>query len=164
MELRCTYIVDCSAGLDQTVDICPLFLFWQVSYNSGVKHFIVHAYPTKKSLFGKTHRVQKDFCFIASTLDEAILWVTCFAEHNIYVNLLPRPATSSIKQDSDNPLSESLFDRPPIKCKSPQRVLVILNPRSGHGRSSKVFHEKAEPIFKVPFDIYIIQTRKKLVV
>ncbi|KAL6651130.1 hypothetical protein ACP70R_010055 [Stipagrostis hirtigluma subsp. patula] len=130
-----------------------------VSYNSGVKHFIVHAYPTKKSLFGKTCRVQKDFCFIASTLDEAILWVTCLAEQNIYVNLLPHPATSSIKQDSDAPLSESLFDQPPIKCKSPQRVLVILNPRSGHGRSSKVFHEKAEPIFKLAgFQMEIVKT------
>lgn len=128
---------------------CAPFIFWQVSYNSGVKHFTVHAYPNKKSLFGKTRRVQKDFCFVASTLDEAILWVTCFAEQSIYVNLLPRPGASSINQDLDNPLSESLFDLPPIKCKSPQRVLVILNPRSGHGRSSKVFHEKAEPIFKV---------------
>jgi hypothetical protein len=142
---------------------CSLFVFWQVSYNSGVKHFTVHAYPTKKSFFGKTHRVQKDFCFIASSLDEVILWVTCFAEQNIYIHLLPHPATSSIKQDSDAPLSESLFDQPPIKCKSPQRVLVILNPRSGHGRSSKVFHEKAEPIFKVPFDVYIMQTCKELV-
>jgi hypothetical protein len=142
---------------------CSLFVFWQVSYNSGVKRFTVHAYPTKKSLFGKTRRVQKDFCFIASSLDEAILWVTCFAEQNIYVHLLPHPATSSIKQDSDAPLSESLFDQPPIKCKSPQRVLVILNPRSGHGRSSKVFHEKAEPVFKVPFDVCIMQKCKELV-
>ncbi|KAF8702860.1 hypothetical protein HU200_032695 [Digitaria exilis] len=130
-----------------------------VSYNSGVKHFTVHAYPTKKSLFGKTRRVQKDFCFVASTLDEAILWVTCFAEQSIYVNLLPRPGASSINQDLDNPLSESLFDQPPIKCKSPQRVLVILNPRSGHGRSSKVFHEKAEPIFKLAgFQMEVVKT------
>lgn len=109
----------------------------------------MHAYPTKKSLFGKTRRVQTDFCFTAPTLDEAFLWVTWFAEQSIYVNLLPRPGASSINQDSDNPLSESFFDQPLINCKSPQRVLVILNPRSGHGRSSKVFHEKAEPIFKV---------------
>jgi hypothetical protein len=130
-----------------------------VTYNSGAKHFTVHAYPTQKSLFGKTRRVQKDFCFIASTLDEAILWVTCFAEQSIYVNLLPRPGASSINQDSDNPLSESLFDQPPIKCKPPQRVLVILNPRSGHGRSSKVFHEKAEPIFKLAgFQMEVVKT------
>ncbi|XP_062226293.1 sphingoid long-chain bases kinase 1-like isoform X2 [Phragmites australis] len=130
-----------------------------VSYNSGVKHFTVHAYPTKKSLFGKTRRVQKDFCFIASTLDEAIQWVACFAEQNIYVNLPPHPSTSCIKQDSDAPLSESLFDQPPIKRKSPQRVLVILNPRSGHGRSSKVFHEKAEPIFKLAgFQMEVVKT------
>lgn len=130
-----------------------------VSYNSGVKHFTLHAYSTKKSLFKKTCRVQKDFCFIASTLDEAILWVTCFAEQSIYVNLLPRLGASSINQDSENPLSESLFDQPPIKCKSPQRVLVILNPRSGHGRSSKVFHEKAEPIFKLAgFQMEVVKT------
>ncbi|KAL6903783.1 hypothetical protein ACP4OV_004596 [Aristida adscensionis] len=130
-----------------------------VSYNSGVKHFTVHAYPVKKSLFGKTCRVQKDFCFIASNLDEAILWVTCLTEQNIHVNLLPHPATSSLKEDSDAPLSESLFDQPPIKCKSSQRVLVILNPRSGHGRSSKVFHEKAEPIFKLAgFQMEVVKT------
>ena len=143
---------------------CALFIFWQVSYNSGGKHFTVHAYPTKKSLFGKTRRVPKDFCFIASTLDEAILWVTCFAEQNIYVNLLPRPGASSINQDSVNPLSESLFDQPPIKCKPPQRVLVILNPRSGHGRSSKVFHENAEPIFKVLLMSTLMQMYKQLVI
>ncbi|KAF7010241.1 hypothetical protein CFC21_024676 [Triticum aestivum] len=86
-----------------------------VSYNSGLQHFTLHAYPAKNSLFGKTHRARKDFRFMASTLDEAIL--------------------------------------------TPQRILVILNPRSGHGRSIKVFHEKAEPIFKLAgFHMEVVKT------
>lgn len=130
-----------------------------VSYNSGVQHFTLHAYPAKNSLFRKTHRVQKDFRFIAPTLDEAILWVTCFAEQNIYINALPRPVTSGVKEDPDAPLGGVLFDHQPIKCRTPQRILVILNPRSGHGRSSKVFHDKAEPIFKLAgFHMEVVKT------
>ena len=45
-------------------------------------------------------------------------------------------------------LFDAMFD-PYVKCWSPPKILVILNPRSGHGRSSKVFHGKVEPIFKV---------------
>ncbi|KAM0915419.1 hypothetical protein ACQ4PT_010831 [Festuca glaucescens] len=127
-----------------------------VSYNSGAQHFTVHAYPAKSSSFGKTHRVRTDFQFIASTLDEAILWVTCFAEQNIYINVLPHP---SAEQDTDAPLGGVLFDYPPIKSRTPQRILVILNPRSGHGRSSKVFHDKAEPVFKLAgFHMEVVKT------
>ncbi|BAF15359.1 sphingoid long-chain bases kinase 1 isoform X1 [Oryza sativa Japonica Group] len=130
-----------------------------VSYSSGVQHFIVHAYPSKKYLFGKTHRVRKDLRFIAPTVEEAISWVTCFAEQNIYVNMLPLPPTSSTEQDLDGPLSGALFDHPPIKCRTPPRILVILNPRSGHGRSCKVFHDKAEPIFKLAgFHMEVVKT------
>lgn len=71
--------------------------------------------------------------------------------------MLPLPPTSSTEQDLDGPLSGALFDHPPIKCRTPPRILVILNPRSGHGRSCKVFHDKAEPIFKVPSDTLIMQ-------
>uniref|UniRef100_A0A0D9W7P9 DAGKc domain-containing protein n=1 Tax=Leersia perrieri TaxID=77586 RepID=A0A0D9W7P9_9ORYZ len=128
-----------------------------VSYSSGAQHFIVHAYPSKKYFFGKTQRVRKDLRFIAPTVEEAISWVTCFAEQNIYVNILPRPPTSNTEQDTDGPFS--LFDYPPIKCRTPQRILVILNPRSGHGRSCKVFHDKAEPIFKLAgFHMEVVKT------
>uniref|UniRef100_A0A0E0KTD0 DAGKc domain-containing protein n=1 Tax=Oryza punctata TaxID=4537 RepID=A0A0E0KTD0_ORYPU len=49
-----------------------------VSYSSGVQHFIVHAYPSKKYLFGKTQRVRKDLRFIAPTVEEAISWLAGF--------------------------------------------------------------------------------------
>ncbi|KAL5977920.1 hypothetical protein ACLOJK_036943 [Asimina triloba] len=65
---------------------------------------------------------------------------------------------SSKKQGSDMVVS----DFPPeqqIKCKSPPTILVILNPRSGHGRSSKVFHGKVEPIFKLAgFKMEVVKT------
>lgn len=64
------------------------------------------------------------------------------------MNLLPHPLGSSKKQATEMVINEF----PPesyIRCKTPPRVLVILNPRSGRGRSSKVFHAMAEPIFKV---------------
>lgn len=64
------------------------------------------------------------------------------------MNLLPHPLASSKKQASDLVTNEF----PPesyVRCKNPPKMLVILNPRSGRGRSSKVFHRKVEPIFKV---------------
>lgn len=120
----------------------------------------MHAYPSKKKSFGlcffgsKSERMQKDFRFLATTPDEAVQWVSGFAEQNCFVNLQPHPLVSSKKQPSDLIKNESIFDQPAIKRRSTPRILVILNPRSGHGRSSKVFHNKVEPIFKVYFDTY----------
>ena len=108
----------------------------------------MHSYPWKKasglSCFVKSGRSRKDFRFLASTSEEALQWVGSFADQQCYVNCLPHP----LKQASDFVVNEF----PPesyIKCKSPPRMLVILNPRSGRGRSSKVFHGMVEPIFKV---------------
>lgn len=118
----------------------------------------MHSYPIRKrphglSCFLKPQRRQKDFRFLASSSDEALQWVGGFADQQCFVNCLPHPLGSSKKLGSDT--VASCF--PPehyIKCKSPPRILVILNPRSGHGRSSKVFHGKVEPIFKVRFVCY----------
>ncbi|MQM00164.1 hypothetical protein Taro_032889 [Colocasia esculenta] len=124
-----------------------------VSYSSGLRHFTVHAYPLRKkscglSCFLKPQRSQKDFRFLASNLEEARQWVTSFVDLQCYVNLLPHPMVSSKKQGSDEVVNDPFFEYH-IKSKSPPKVLIILNPRSGHGRSSKVFHGKVEPIFKV---------------
>jgi len=127
--------------------ICVL----QVSYCSGLRHFTVHSYLRKRSRLScifKPRRSQKDICFLASSPEEAIQWVSGFADQQCFVKFLPHPMVSS-KKSSDLLAGIPLFDQPPIKCKSPPRVLVILNPRSGHGRSSKVFHGKVEPIFEV---------------
>ncbi|EEF49664.1 diacylglycerol kinase, putative [Ricinus communis] len=63
------------------------------------------------------------------------------------------------KQASSELLST---DTPPellFKCKSPPKMLVILNPRSGRGRSSKVFHGIVEPIFKLAgFKLEVVKT------
>lgn len=98
----------------------------------------------------KARRKQKDYRFLASSVDEAVQWVGGFADQHCYVNCLPHPLLSSKKQAS----SELIIpvDTPPellFKCKNPPKMLVILNPRSGRGRSTKVFHGIVEPIFKV---------------
>ncbi|KAI3511441.1 hypothetical protein L1887_18594 [Cichorium endivia] len=133
-----------------------------VSYNYGMRHFIVHSYPIKKrsynlSCFLKSGRSRKDFCFLASTPDEAFQWVTGFADQHCFVNCSPHPLVSSKKQDSE--ILATDFSYGHIKSKSPPRMLVILNPRSGRGRSSKVFHNLVEPIFKLAgFKLEVVKT------
>ncbi|XP_042503254.1 sphingoid long-chain bases kinase 1-like [Macadamia integrifolia] len=124
-----------------------------VTYNTGVRHFTVHSYPIRKRSYGlscfmKPQRSRKDFRFLASSSEEALQWVSGFADQQCFVNCLPHPLVSSKKRASNMVAS----DFPPeanIKCKRPPKVLVILNPRSGRGRSSKVFHDKVEPVFKL---------------
>lgn len=86
---------------------------------------------------------------MGSSVEVAVQWVGAFADQQCFVNCLPHPLVSSKKQSSSE-----LFpmDTPPellFKCKNPPKMLVILNPRSGRGRSSKVFDGIVEPIFKV---------------
>ncbi|KAM5566320.1 hypothetical protein ABKV19_014820 [Rosa sericea] len=135
-----------------------------VSYNVGLRHFTVHSYPLKKGSFGlscfmKPRRSRKDFRFLASSIEDAVQWVGGFADQQCYVNCLPHPLLSSKKQASSELLP---IDTPPeliFKCKSPPKMLVILNPRSGRGRSSKVFHSIVEPIFKLAgFKVEVVKT------
>lgn len=116
----------------------------------------MHAYPKKRvscglSCFVKGQkRSQKDFRFVAPSKEEAVHWVGGFADQQCYVNCLPHPVSSK-KQGSSELLP---IDPPPeliFRCKNSPRMLVILNPRSGRGRSSKVFYRVVEPIFKVRF-------------
>ncbi|MFQ6648596.1 hypothetical protein Gotur_020706 [Gossypium turneri] len=135
-----------------------------VSYNVGARHFIVHSYPLKKGSYGlscfiKPKRSRKDFYFEASSVEEAVQWLAGFADQQCSINCLPQPLVSSRKQGSSE-----LFpiDTPPellFRCKNPPKMLVILNPRSGHGRSSKVFHGIAEPILKLAgFELEVVKT------
>ncbi|KAE8708587.1 Sphingoid long-chain bases kinase 1 [Hibiscus syriacus] len=135
-----------------------------VSYNVGVRHFTVHSYPLKKGSYGlscfiKPKRSRKDFRFLASSVEEAVQWVGGFADQQCFINCLPHPLVSSKKQ-----ASSELFpmDAPPelvFRCRNPPKMLVILNPRSGRGRSSKVFHGIVEPIFKLAgFKLEVVKT------
>ena len=135
-----------------------------VSYNAGLRHFTVHSYPLKKascglSCFIKSRRSRKDFRFVASSIEEALQWVGGFADQHCFVNCLPHPLLSSKKQASSELLHT---DTPPellFRCKTPPKMLVILNPRSGRGRSSKVFHGIVEPIFKLAgFRLEVVKT------
>ncbi|XP_022743708.1 sphingoid long-chain bases kinase 1-like [Durio zibethinus] len=144
--------------------VLPLDDVISVSYNVGVRHFTVHSYPLRKgscglSCFIKPKRSRKDFRFLASTAEEAVQWVGGFADQQCFINCLPHPLVSSKKQ-----ASSELFpmDTPPelvFRCKNPPKMLVILNPRSGRGRSSKVFHGIVEPIFKLAgFKLEVVKT------
>lgn len=125
-----------------------------VSYNVGLRHFTVHAYPVrKKSLFKKNGRGRKDFRFLATSSEEAVHWVAGFADQQCFVNCLPHP----LKQTPDITIDFTIDWQ--IKSKSPPKVLVILNPRSGHGRSTKVFLDTVEPIFKLAgFRMEVVKT------
>ncbi|XP_031494520.1 sphingoid long-chain bases kinase 1-like [Nymphaea colorata] len=133
-----------------------------VSYNSGLRHFTVHSCPIQRkpcglSCFIKPKRCRKDFRFLASTSEEAIKWVSGFADQQCYVNCLPHPVSSQ-RQGSDV-VSSDFFAEPYIMRKKPPTLLVILNPRSGRGRSSKVFYSKVEPIFKLAgFNMEVVKT------
>ncbi|XP_077248280.1 sphingoid long-chain bases kinase 1-like [Tasmannia lanceolata] len=134
-----------------------------VSYSAGVRYFTVHSYPITKRSFGlscflKPRRSRKDFRFVASNSEEALQWVSGFADQQCFVNFLPHPLTSSKKQ-GPNIVASDFLPEQHIKCKSPPTLLVILNPRSGRGRSSKVFHGKVEPIFKLAgFKMEVVKT------
>ncbi|RZC74039.1 hypothetical protein C5167_049517 [Papaver somniferum] len=133
-----------------------------VSYCVGIRHLTVHSYPIKKgscglSCFIKPRRSRKDFRFLVNSPEEAHQWVTGFADQQCFVNCLPHPLVNSKEESSNIMISD--FPLEYIKCKSPPRMLVILNPRSGRGRSSKVFHEKVEPIFKLAgFNMEVVKT------
>lgn len=146
-------------------NVLPLDNVVSVSYNAGLRHFTVHAYPERNGSCGffcfmkGQKRSRKDFRFVASSREEAIQWVGGFADQQCYVNCLPHPLVSSKKQASSELLP---IDPPPeliFRCKNPPRMLVILNPRSGRGRSSKVFYRMAEPIFKLAgFQLEVVKT------
>ncbi|XP_031372097.1 sphingoid long-chain bases kinase 1 [Punica granatum] len=145
-------------------NVLPLDDVVSITYITGLRHFTVHSYPEKKvscglSCFMKGQkRSRKDFRFVASSKEEAVQWVGGFADQQCYVNCLPHPVSSK-KQASSELLP---IDPPPeliFRCKNPPRMLVILNPRSGRGRSSKVFYGVVEPIFKLAgFQLEVVKT------
>uniref|UniRef100_A0A0C9S6U6 TSA: Wollemia nobilis Ref_Wollemi_Transcript_10503_3435 transcribed RNA sequence n=1 Tax=Wollemia nobilis TaxID=56998 RepID=A0A0C9S6U6_9CONI len=127
-----------------------LFDIIAVSCSEGVRRFTVHSCALVKKAwvpFGKSQRKRKDFHFLASTPEDALRWVSAFADQQLFVNCLPHPLLSS-KQQGSIMDARDFASREAIKCKIPA-MLVILNPRSGRGRSSKVFYGKVEPIFKL---------------
>ncbi|KAL8167400.1 hypothetical protein V2J09_008899 [Rumex salicifolius] len=134
-----------------------------VSYSTGLRYFTVHSYPIKSpscglSCFMKSKRSLKDFRFLAPSTDEAFQWVSGFADQHCFINCLPHPLVSSKKQASDFVSNDDPFE-PHIRSKTPPQMLVILNPRSGRGRSTKVFHGVVEPIFKLAgFKLEVVKT------
>ncbi|XP_020597540.1 sphingoid long-chain bases kinase 1-like [Phalaenopsis equestris] len=135
-----------------------------VSYTVGVRCFTVHSYPVIKwkhglSCFFKPKRSRKDLRFCSSTSEEAIQWVKAFADLHFFVNCLPHLMVSKKEPAAEIAVFEPLYDEPTIKCRIPPKVLIILNPCSGRGRSSKVFHGKVEAIFQLAgFEMDVVKT------
>ncbi|GLT87178.1 hypothetical protein SLE2022_052750 [Rubroshorea leprosula] len=144
--------------------VLPLDDVISVTYNVGLRHFTVHSYPLKKSSYGlscfiKPRRSRKDFRFVASSVEVAVQWVGAFADQQCFVNCLPHPLVSSKKQSSSELFPMDIPHELLFKCKNPPKMLVILNPRSGRGRSSKVFDGIVEPIFKLAgFKLEVVKT------
>ncbi|GKU90963.1 hypothetical protein SLEP1_g4900 [Rubroshorea leprosula] len=144
--------------------VLPLDDVISVTYNVGLRHFTVHSYPLKKSSYGlscfiKPRRSRKDFRFVASSAEVAVQWVGAFADQQCFVNCLPHPLVSSKKQSSSELFPMDIPHELLFKCKNPPKMLVILNPRSGRGRSSKVFDGIVEPIFKLAgFKLEVVKT------
>lgn len=143
---------DC-LGLPYCASFFRLFIHLfdsQLSYCAGLRYLTVHAYPLRKGScfrFTKSGRNQKDFRFFASSPEDALQWVNAFADQQCYINSLPHPMAS--KKQSPGLTFNDFAPEMYIRCKTPPKMLVILNPRSGRGRSSKVFGDIVEPIFKV---------------
>ncbi|KAG0457431.1 hypothetical protein HPP92_022271 [Vanilla planifolia] len=91
--------------------------------------------------------------------EEATRWVKAFADQQCYINCSSQPMVSKKNITSDVDGTEPLFEEPQIKCRTPPKVLIILNPRSGCGRSSKVFHSKVETLFQLAgFEMEVVKT------
>lgn len=123
-----------------------LFESWfQVSYNDGSCQFTVHSFPILKSLWSckRKLRKQKDLHFLAQDADEASKWIEGFESQQCFINHTP-VAPESKRQSS----RIDTHDSPP-RSHAARVMLVIINPRSGHGRARKVFSSEVEPILKV---------------
>lgn len=132
-----------------------------VSHSVGLSDFTIHSFPIQDHFvpfcFIKPQRMRKDFHFLASNPDEALQWVSSFADQQCYVNCFAQPHVSLKKLTSD--VCEENLSEPYIRSKTPPRMLIILNPRSGHGRSTEVFYGMVEPIFKLAgFNLEVVET------
>ncbi|KAE8720448.1 Sphingoid long-chain bases kinase 1 [Hibiscus syriacus] len=107
-----------------------------VSYNVGVRHFIVHSYPLKKGSYGlscfiKSKRRRKDNRFVASSVEEAVRWVVGFADQQCFINCLSQTLVSSVEQGSET----FPVDTPPellVRCKNPPKMLGIEIPMESY--------------------------------
>ena len=118
----------------------------QVSYNDGTCQFTVHSFPISKSYWSykMKSRKQKDIQFLAPDIEEALKWIYAFESQRCFINHSPLLPTLSKKQGS----RIDVHDSPPSFYVG-RVMLVIINPRSGHGRALKVYSSEVEPILKV---------------
>ena len=118
----------------------------QVSYNDGTCQFTVHSFPISKSYWSykMKSRKQKDIQFLAPDIEEALKWIYAFESQRCFINHSPLLPMLSKKQGS----RIDVHDSPPSFYVG-RVMLVIINPRSGHGRALKIYSSEVEPILKV---------------
>uniref|UniRef100_A0A7I4BN80 DAGKc domain-containing protein n=2 Tax=Physcomitrium patens TaxID=3218 RepID=A0A7I4BN80_PHYPA len=120
-----------------------------VSCHNGSERFTIHSYPLMHtrwvpSCLGEHRRRRNDLHFAAPSQEEAANWVNAFANY-CHVNFNKLPA----KEQKGASVKEEVVMKVPIKCKPGPVMLVVLNPRSGKGKASKVFRTKVLPILEL---------------
>jgi hypothetical protein len=95
-------------------------------------------------VFGKSSRRRNDKHFTAPSEEEATNWANAFANH-CHVNIIK----VSPKERKGAPVKEKVAVDMKIVCKPGPMMLVVVNPRSGRGKASKVFQTKVKPILEV---------------
>lgn len=96
------------------------------------------------SVFGKASRRRSDKHFTAPSEEEAANWANVFANH-CHVNVIK----VSPKERKGTPVKEKDAVDVRIVCKPGPVMLVVVNPRSGRGKASKVFRTKVKPVLEV---------------
>lgn len=131
-----------------------------VSCYTGSERFTVHSYPWTHTrwvprVFGKSSRRRNDKHFTAPSEEEATNWANAFANH-CHVNIIK----VSPKERKGTPVKEKVAVDMKIVCKPGPMMLVVVNPRSGRGKASKVFQTKVKPILELAgFKLKVVETK-----
>ena len=141
----------------------------QVSCCQHSCQLVIHAYPPHRPCWAppsllRSTRVESSLRLVAPTLESAAQWVTAFARLSCFVNvqsdhIWPLERERGAKaHDLDPEVGGGVpsldFPHPPRR-----KVVVVLNPQSGHGKAVRIFQRIVRPILEVGgFDMRVMET------
>ncbi|XP_072968922.1 sphingoid long-chain bases kinase 1-like isoform X1 [Typha angustifolia] len=139
-----------------------LGLLDSVSYGAGSRHSTFNSCPSGRRFRGVARILKsqgrKDFCVLTSTSGKANKWASVSRDRKGFAGSF-RSLVRSTNRHVSNFVPNDLHDQSHSKFGNPKEVLVIINPHSGHGCSSEVFHRQVEPMFKLAgFKMEVIET------